>query len=78
MENHWSGGNKYKHTFPYLSLMVQGVVATSVPSERLFSCAGNIVTSKRSALDPENVEKLVFLHDNLPSFKNLPYQRATQ
>ena len=73
--------NKYKHSFPNLSLMARkylGVVATSVPSERLFSCAGNIVTSKRSALEPENVEKLVFLHDNLPSFKNLPYQRATQ
>ena len=73
--------NKYKHSFPNLSLMARkylGVVATSVPSERLFSCAGNIVTSKRPALEPENVEKLVFLHDNLPSLKNLPYQRATQ
>ena len=72
--------NKHKHSFPNLSRMAQkylGVVATSVPSERLFSRAGNIATSKRSALDPENVEKLVFLHDNLPSLKDhLPYQQA--
>ena len=39
-------------------------MATSVPSERLFSVAGNIVSAKRAALLPENVEKLVFLHEN--------------
>ena len=53
-----------------------GVVATSVPSERLFSTAGNIVTAKRCALEPENVEKLVFLHDNLPAIQHqLSYQQ---
>ena len=53
----------HKHSYPNLSRMAQkylGVVATSVPSERLFSIAGNVVTSKRSAIEPENVEKLVF------------------
>lgn len=52
-----------------------GVVATSVLSEWLFSTAGNIVTAKRAALDPGNVEKLIFLHDNLPRVA-LPYRRA--
>ncbi len=42
------------------------VVKTSVPSEQLFSTAGNVVSVKRGVLLPENVEKLVFLHDNLP------------
>ena len=72
--------NKHEHSYPNLSCMAQkylGVVATSVPSERLFSCAGNFITSKRSALEPENVEKLVFLHDNLLSLKDhLSYERA--
>jgi len=35
-------------------------VATSVPSERLYSTAGTVVTAKRRALEPENVEKLGF------------------
>ena len=58
----------HEHLYPKLSQMARkylGVVTTSVTSERLFSTAGNVVTSKRSALEPENVEKLVFLHDNL-------------
>ena len=65
--------NKHKHSFPNFSHTTHkylGMVAASIPSERLFRCAGNVVTSKRSALEPENVEKLVFLHDNLPSLKN--------
>ena len=33
--------------------------ATTVPCERLFSLAGNIVTQKRASLLPDNVEKLV-------------------
>ena len=40
-------------------------VGNIVFSEWLFSTAGNIVSAKRAALLPENVEKLVFLHENL-------------
>ena len=52
-----------------------GIVATSVPSERLFSVAGMTVNAKRAALDPANVEKLVFLHSNL-EMPHLDYKRV--
>ena len=41
------------------------VVATSVPSDRLFSCAGNIISERRSCFLPENADKLIFLHENI-------------
>ncbi|XP_030752727.1 zinc finger BED domain-containing protein 4-like isoform X2 [Sitophilus oryzae] len=37
------------------------VVGTSVPCERLFSVAGNIASDERSRLDPERLDKLIFL-----------------
>ena len=44
-----------------------GIVASFVPSEWLFSIAGNTVSVKCAALDLGNVDKLVFLYSNLPS-----------
>lgn len=45
--------------FPKLSIIARKylpVVATSVTSERIFSCAGNIVSAKRSRLKPDIIE----------------------
>ena len=39
--------------------------ATSVRSEEVFSTAGNVLTHKRNRLLPANVNRLVFLHENL-------------
>nr|CAD2197190.1 unnamed protein product [Meloidogyne enterolobii] len=39
--------------------------ATSSESERLFSTAGLVVSNLRTRLLPDNVEKLLFLHNNL-------------
>ena len=41
------------------------IPATSVPAELAFSVAGHIVNQKRSCLLAENVNKLVFLAENL-------------
>ena len=54
--------------YPLMSQLVRkywSLTATSVRSEEPFSTAGNVLTKKRNRLLPENVDKLVFLHDNM-------------
>lgn len=54
--------------FPHVAKLAKcylGVPAKSVPSERVFSTAGNIVTAQRASLSPENVDMMVFLKKNL-------------
>ena len=41
------------------------IMGTSVPSERVFSTAGLVVTSKRSQLHPESVDEIIFLNKAL-------------
>ena len=41
------------------------VPATSVPSKRVFSTAGDIVSAQRAVLSAHNVDKLIFLKKNL-------------
>ena len=42
--------------------------------QSLFSVVGIIVNEKRAALDPHNVDKIIFLHNNSESI-HLDYQR---
>jgi len=54
--------------FPLLSAAARHYLAApamSVPSERLFSSAGDIADNKRTCLLAENLERLVFLKANL-------------
>ena len=43
-----------------------GAPPTSVPSERLFSIAGDVISDHRSSILPENAEKLIFMKCNIP------------
>lgn len=55
-------------TYPYIAKLARrylAVPATSVPSKRVFSTAGDIVTASRSVLSADNVDKLIFLTKNM-------------
>lgn len=58
---------KNESRFPHVAKLARtylAIPATSTPSERVFSAAGNIVTKKRAALSAENVDALIFLNKN--------------
>jgi len=53
--------------YPFMCKLVEkyfAFVATSVPSECLFSASGNVIAKKQIRLTPENVDKLIILHEN--------------
>lgn len=59
---------KYASTYPYLTELFKKylcIPATSVPSERAFSKAGELVSKKRSNLKPSNIHMLLFLNNNM-------------
>ncbi|KAK3091045.1 hypothetical protein FSP39_016751 [Pinctada imbricata] len=58
----------HSESLPLLSFYARTVLcipATSVPSERVFSTAGDIVSSQRAALKSDHVDKLIFLKKNM-------------
>jgi len=50
------------------------IVATSVPSESLFSICRNVISQKRACLTPQYAEHLILLHENL-SLLHQEYKR---
>lgn len=56
----WKERDKLYPILSDLSCKLFSLPATSVPSERIFSCAGNVITEKRSRLLAQNVDRLVF------------------
>ena len=62
-----------RHRFPIMASVARIYLAsppTSVPSERVFSTAGDIVSDHRSRLLPENAERLILLKFNLHLLKS--------
>uniref|UniRef100_A0AAQ4S6P8 HAT C-terminal dimerisation domain-containing protein n=1 Tax=Gasterosteus aculeatus aculeatus TaxID=481459 RepID=A0AAQ4S6P8_GASAC len=58
---------KHKHVYPHLFVLSRNLLcipASSVPCEHVFSKAGEIVSTKRKRLNPNTVEKIVFLNKN--------------
>ena len=61
----WWGNNKLRFLdLSELALRYLSPPPTSVPSERLFSTAGDIYDQKRNRLDPERAEVLLFIKNN--------------
>ncbi|XP_011407706.1 PREDICTED: zinc finger BED domain-containing protein 4-like [Amphimedon queenslandica] len=59
------------HQFPHVMKVAKKYLAiprSSVPSERLFSKAGELISQRRSQLKPKNVDMILFLNKNLPLF----------
>lgn len=54
----------YPHLYGYI-LKRFCIVATSVPCERVFSGAGQIISQRRKLLKPNKVSTLLFLHSNM-------------
>lgn len=65
--NPLSWWKSHESTFPALKNLAKkflGIQGTSVPSERVFSTGGNVITKHRASLLPKNAEMQVFLAQN--------------
>ena len=61
----WKGN---EHRYPRMSVLSRGrlgVAGTNVPSERLFSAAGCLISAKRACISSKNVDMMLFLNKNL-------------
>ncbi|KAJ8709373.1 hypothetical protein PYW07_009199 [Mythimna separata] len=66
-ENSLEWWRTFEHSFPNLAVLARrrlNFLATSVPCERLFSKAGNILNERRTRLGVRKVQQLLFLNSN--------------
>ena len=59
---------EHSKEFPNLSRVARSILcipASSAPSERDFSTAGFVIQERRTQLDPETVDDILFMHSNL-------------
>lgn len=67
-ENPLEWWQTFKYSFPHIAVLARrelNFLATSVPSERLFPKAGNILDDRRTRLGVRKVQQLLFLNLNL-------------
>ncbi len=67
---------EHNHRFPNIAniaIKLLCIPATSTPSEKLFSTAGQIINYKRACLDPDNVDMLCFLAEKFTLIFNYHY-----
>ena len=67
-ENPLGWWKDHQHSYPLLSKLAKRILniqGTSVPSERVFSTAGDIVSAQRATLSPQHVDSLIFLKKNM-------------
>lgn len=67
---------EHETEYPFLSTLAKRylcIPGTSVSAERIFSTADDIITAQRSALTPEHVDQIIFLHKNLKT-KEVKYK----
>ena len=64
MQRYKENGAGFHHLM-MLAKKYLAIPGSSVPSERLFSKAGELISEKRSQLKPKNVDTILFLNKNL-------------
>lgn len=61
----WLNHKSVLHPLSEVALKYAMIPATSVPSERIFSKTGQIMSARRNRLLPDNLDTLIFLHKNM-------------
>jgi len=61
---YWRDNSAKLPMLSQLAVLYLGISASSVPVKSLFSVTRLVVNSRRSLMQPCNLNKIVFLHDN--------------
>lgn len=67
---YWKDHSKLMPNLSSVASQVFAIPATSTPSERNFSVAGLIVNQKRTQITPDNLDKVIFMHNNYDYLKD--------
>lgn len=65
LAEYWRNHKSVLYPLNEVALKYNSIPATSVPSERIFSKTGQIISARRNRLLPENLDTLVFLNKNM-------------